>query len=279
MISIRSAISRSVIAGRRPSNAAAAFLQANVPFPPSSSSERNDDSTASFSVRHLSSPAYRRYKLKSISGHKVFKPTIGAHQLGIQTPTLEVARDMGKTMSEMENEPLVVIAEMGNHSARAEVLRRHIMATDFIDYNEACKVEEKIAVENRQGASMFLLSYKCGIAVAMVLGIGAFPMVFHEGIAKAFNTDWVTMDIPPPDELDTMLETGIWTWNWMEPFLGTCSFTLLCLQFTRQQIINLGSKPITKRLIDRRANRLYESYPQYEKHILHNYIETSPLKP
>lgn len=278
MISIRSAISRSVIAGRRPSNAAAAFLQANVPFPPPSSSDRNDDNTASASVRHLSSPAYRRHKLKSLSGHRAFKPTIGAHQHGIQTPTLEVARDMGKTMSEMENEPLVVIAEIGNHRARTEVLRRHIMATDFIDYNEACKMEEKIAVENRQGASMFLLSYKCGIAVAMVLGIGAFPMVFHEGVAMAFNTDMVTMDIPPPDELDTMLETGIWTWNWMEPMLGTASFALLCLQFARQQILNLGLKTTTERLIARRSKRLYESYPQYEKHILHNYVETSPLK-
>lgn len=278
MISIRSAISRSIIGGRRSSNAGAAFLQANVPFPPPSSSDRNDDNTASVSVRHLSSPAYRRYKLKNMNCHKAFKPTIGAHQAGIQTPTLEVARDMGKTMSEMENEPLVVIAEMGNHRARTEVLRRHIMATDLIDYDEACKIEEKIGVENREGASLFMYSYKFGIAVAMVCGIGAFPMVFHKDLAMAFNTDMVTMDIPPPEELDTMLETGIWTWNWMEPLLGTASFTLLCLQFARQQIVKLGLKPTTDRLIERRSDRLYESYPQYSKHILHNYIETSPLK-
>ena len=46
-----------------------------------------------------------------------------------------------------------------------------------------------------------------------------------------FNDVMVTTDIPPPEDLETVLETGSWAWNWMEPPLGQLSFFLLCVQF------------------------------------------------
>jgi len=72
-------------------------------------------------------------------------------------------------------------------------------------------------------------------------------------------------------------ETGAWTWNWMEPILGTLSYTLLTLQVARQGIKNLGMKPYTSRLIEMRAKKLFEAYPQYEKGILHNFVETDAM--
>ena len=45
-----------------------------------------------------------------------------------------------------------------------------------------------------------------------------------------FNERYVTADVPPEKDLETWLEVGSWTWNWMEPPLGTISFVLLCVQ-------------------------------------------------
>lgn len=289
MISIRSAISRSILGGRSSNpNASAAFLQANLPFPISSSSDRTNNDKAAVSmpttsnnaVRYLSSPAFRRHqqKLKDnyqhVRGHK---PSIGAYQSGIQKPSKEVAMDMGKTFCEMENEPLQIIAEIGNHEARAEVLRRHIMAVDDVEWDEAGIKLQQVADKNREGMSLVVLPYKIGIGVALITGIGAFPMVFSVDVAMAFNESMVTMEVPMPSDLDTRLETGAWTWSWMEPVLGTASFTLLAFQYARQQLLNLGLKPFTQLLISKRAKDLCGAFPEYDEGLLHNFVESDSM--
>jgi len=280
MISIRSTISRRIIGGRNPTNAAAAFLQANVPFPSSSSSDRSESNgtVRPASVRCLSSPAYRRYIAKmEKTGVRAAKPSIQASTDGIQVPSLIVAQDMGKVYSEMENEPLVVIAEMRNHGARIEVLRRHIMAVDKINYEKAGVTLDKIMAKNREKLFFFSSPYKIGMFSAIVLGLGAFPMVFSVNTALWFNDIYVTMDVPPPSDLDTFLETGAWSWNWMEPILGTASFSLLCFQYIRQQLLNLGMKPYTQKLIEMRANSLCKAFPDYQEHIIYNFVESDPM--
>jgi hypothetical protein len=181
-------------------------LQANVPFP-STSDRREKDTTNAASVRHntsLTSPAYKRW-VKSSNYGLGQKPSIGAIQPGLQEPTLRVARDMGKTFSEMENEPLIIIAEMGNHHARAEALRRHIMATDYVGYKEAGKTLEKIAKVNQEGLLFFRFPYQAGIFLAVSAGLGALPMVFDVETAKTFNEAVVTMEVPVASEIDTYL--------------------------------------------------------------------------
>ena len=43
-------------------------------------------------------------------------------------------------------------------------------------------------------------------------------------------------------DLETWLEVGAWTWNWMEPPLGTITFVLLCMQLSRSHMqVNLES--------------------------------------
>jgi len=226
------------------------------------------------SVRYLTSPAYRRYLKKQSED---LKPTNPTHEHGIQTPSLEVAKSMPNGCSEMENESLLVIAEMGNHKARCEVLRRHIMKVDTVDYEEAGKTLEEIEKKNRDDIIWAILPYKIGIAVAMISGIGAIPMVFNIDVALWFNHHFVTMEIPEPSDLDTSLETGAWTWNWMEPVLGTASFTLLAFQFSREQIKNLGLKPYTQQLQSIRAKALIKEFPQYDANILHDFVETDRL--
>lgn len=57
-------------------------------------------------------------------------------------------------------------------------------------------------------------------------------------------------------EADTWLEVGSWAWNWMEPPLGQLSFALLCAQFARGSMLNLGSKPYGQWIDNFRANKL-----------------------
>ena len=63
--------------------------------------------------------------------------------------------------------------------------------------------------------------------------LGAFasiPLCFHFQTALWFNEHYVTTEVPPKEDLETILEVGSWTWNWMEPPLGQVSFFLLALQ-------------------------------------------------
>ena len=80
---------------------------------------------------------------------------------------------------------------------------------------------------------MINLPYNIGIAAGVGGGLYSFPMVFDLSTAKWFNKHYVTTDIPPPEDLETMYEVGNWTWNWMEPPLGTISFFILCMQMAR----------------------------------------------
>lgn len=82
---------------------------------------------------------------------------------------------------------------------------------------------------------------------------------------------YVTTDIPEPKDLETVLECGSWTWNWMEPPLGQISFALLCLQFGRAQMQNMGIRPYTDMVLQRRAESLSAKFPQYDSKIIQAY--------
>ena len=88
---------------------------------------------------------------------------------------------------------------------------------------------------------------------------------------------YVTTDVPDDKDLETALEVGSWTWNWMEPPLGQMSFFLLCLQYARAQLGNLGAKPYTAWFLQRRAERVAKTYPQYCANIVESFSEGDPL--
>eukprot|EP00529_Nitzschia_sp_RCC80_P030982 CAMPEP_0113517312 /NCGR_PEP_ID=MMETSP0014_2-20120614/42166_1 /TAXON_ID=2857 /ORGANISM="Nitzschia sp." /LENGTH=294 /DNA_ID=CAMNT_0000414449 /DNA_START=121 /DNA_END=1005 /DNA_ORIENTATION=- /assembly_acc=CAM_ASM_000159 len=247
--------------------------------------------------RFIASPAYRRHLLKKKQQQEQYAKILGGSQIPTgfqkkssafsvdstakpvdhQVPTIEESKEMPTGFSELGNDALLTIAEMGNHTARIEVLKRHIMAVDNVDYQEATKTFKQIAEKNREGVALASLPYKIGITTALVAGFGAIPMVFEVNLAMWFNEGFVTMDIPEPNELDTPLEVGAWTWNWMEPAIGTASFVLLCLQFSREQMKNLGVQPYTVYLKKRRAKMLAKSFPKYDAGILQEFVETDPM--
>jgi len=95
--------------------------------------------------------------------------------------------------------------------------------------------------------------------------------VFSETIAKSFNDYFVTTDVPPSSELDTLLEVGSWTWNWMEPPLGTFSFVLLCMQLARDASNNLGAMTPHMRHKKQMADKLVDAFPKYSKDAVADY--------
>ncbi|GAX26406.1 hypothetical protein FisN_37Hu044 [Fistulifera solaris] len=198
-------------------------------------------------------------------------------QKGYRQPTLEQVAHMPRSPQEMDNQTIVALAAMGDTRANQELVKRHVMTQDRVSYEEATKVFEQIRMKNRENMALLAIPYHIGIATAVSAGFLAIPMVFDLGTAKWFNTDYVTMDVPPPEDLETMLETGNWTWNWMEPPLGTISFTLLALQFSRAQMQNLGIKPYTEAVKSWRGRRLAQAFPQYDANVLIQYSESTDI--
>ena len=87
-------------------------------------------------------------------------------------------------------------------------------------------------------------------------------------MALWFNEHYVTADVAEDKDLETWLEVGGWTWNWMEPVLGTASFVLLALQFSRAQLENLAIRPFTRHMRNQRGLSLVKHYPQYDADLL-----------
>jgi hypothetical protein len=120
-------------------------------------------------------------------------------------------------LPELDNVSLVTLGEMGNSQAREEILKRHVMFTDKVSYETASEKVEEIAAKNRSGMFLLSLPYQIGIAASLTAGLASIPLCFHLPAAEWFNTHFVTTDVPEPKDLETALEVGAWTWNWMEP--------------------------------------------------------------
>jgi hypothetical protein len=173
------------------------------------------------------------------------------------------AQEIIRHPSEMSNELLIQLAYSGDFAACEERLIREIMAVDYLSWEDASKVMLKMKEDNQSGMLMIRTPYKVGLFTSIFAGAASLPMVFSLKTALWFNEDYVTTDVPEPRDLETFLEVGSWTWNWMEPPLGTISFVLLCLQFARNQMSNLGWQPYTGRAQQARAARLVAKYPKY----------------
>lgn len=192
-------------------------------------------------------------------------------------PTLKQVAHMPCSTQEMDNQTIVALAATKDLRANEEYVKRHIMARDHIHYQQACSIFETIRAKNRQGMALLAVPYYVGMTVALTSAVVAIPMVFDLDTAQSFNNDYVTANVPPPEDLETMLETGSWAWSWMEPPLGTISFVLLALQFSRAQMQNLGIRPYTGAIKRWRGGRLARAFPQYDEDVLIQYSESTDI--
>jgi hypothetical protein len=192
-------------------------------------------------------------------------------------PHLGLVDTLPMSVREMDNANLAVLASLRHHDARKEVLKRHIMSIDRVSYDEAEIVFRKIQAKHAEFNNVLSVPYRIGVFTALTAGFLSFPMVFHLQTAEWFNALFVTTDVPEPKDIETFLEVGSWTWGWMEPPLGQISFFLLCLQYSRAQLENLGIKPYTQRVKRYRAERLAQAFPQYDPRALLSYSETCDI--
>ena len=176
----------------------------------------------------------------------------------------------------MSNESIVMLAIQNNHVAREEMLRRDIMRKDKVTWKEANDVVRQMKENVRNILTGGTAPYRVGAVVSCVAGFASIPLVFGHDTVEAFNDAFVTMDSVPESDLATVLEVGSWSWNWMEPPLGTISFFLLCVQYARNQITNIGASqsPYQAFLYRVRRKKLSKLYPQYDRSILNNFCET-----
>jgi hypothetical protein len=195
----------------------------------------------------------------------------------IRKPSIQEAREMARDHCEMNNNMLMELGALGDHDANQERLRREIMAVDDVEWDAAGDKLAEINIANKSGMGLATFPNKLGTAVALVTGVGSIPMVFQLDLALWFNEKYVTTDVPPPADLETWLETGAWTWTWMEPVLGTASFTLLGFQFARAQMLNMRMKPYSDYMLNRRADRLVAAFPEYDSKILREFALTDDL--
>jgi hypothetical protein len=125
--------------------------------------------------------------------------------------------------------------------------------------------------------SIYAFPFKVGFTSALIAGWVSFPLVFHEQTMTWFNHHFVTAELPPPEDMETWLEIGSASWGWMEPVLGQISFFLLCMQFARAQIQNLGIRPYFNWQKKKRADALVKRYPMYNPLFLKMYSECDRL--
>ena len=161
------------------------------------------------------------------------------------------------------NDVLLLLAHSGDDNAASERMLRDIMAVDGLTRDAAEPKLAEMAAAASSGLAFSRLPYRIGIAAALIAGFGSIPMCFDLHTTLWFNEGYVTTDVPEAKDLETWLEVGSWSWNWMEPPLGQASFFLLCLQYSREQMKNIGMKPYTEWLKSRRASKLCEKYPNY----------------
>eukprot|EP00568_Trieres_chinensis_P012258 CAMPEP_0183301856 /NCGR_PEP_ID=MMETSP0160_2-20130417/7842_1 /TAXON_ID=2839 ORGANISM="Odontella Sinensis, Strain Grunow 1884" /NCGR_SAMPLE_ID=MMETSP0160_2 /ASSEMBLY_ACC=CAM_ASM_000250 /LENGTH=272 /DNA_ID=CAMNT_0025464549 /DNA_START=89 /DNA_END=907 /DNA_ORIENTATION=- len=181
------------------------------------------------------------------------------------------------SFKEMDVKSLMTLAALEVAGAHAEILKRHIMSVDGVAYDEAKTKFERIAIHNRKADKLHAVPFLAGMTASLTAAFASFPLCFHESSVKYFNHHYVTADIPDPRDLETALEVGSWAWNWMEPPLGQISFVLLCLQFARSQMQNLGIKPYTAKIKELRAQSLVKEFPQYNAAILTSYSNSVNL--
>jgi len=186
-------------------------------------------------------------------------------------PTLADAKAMPREIYEYPNSVLLEMAAHGDPAASEERMRREIMFVHSCSWEEAEPHLNELKHESRRLFYLTKLPYRFGIVASISAAVASFPLCFHRGTTLWFNDKFVTGDVADAKDLETWLEVGSWSWNWMEPPLGQMSFVLLCLSFARSQMQNIGIRPYTDWWMERRALRLEQRFPQYSKAIVHDF--------
>merc|ERR1719410_3137975 len=151
-------------------------------------------------------------------------------------------------------------------------MKRDIMVKDNLEYQEACKIFEKIEAEN--SSISFSFPNKLGLISSCFAAFVSIPMIFHYPTVHWFNEKFVTTDVPEPKDLETFLEVGSWAWQWIEPLQGSPSFFLICFAFSKAHFNTLGITPLSEAMQEKRASLMIKKFPMYEAETIKMYCKS-----
>ena len=183
-------------------------------------------------------------------------------------------------MFELSNEMLALMARdvsTAAHDVHQERLTRDIMAVDNVEYEEARRKMAEMFMENRAQSWWNRLPNDAGLFVSGAAAVVVVPLVFHFDIGHTF-AEWVDAEWDELPDHHSFAAVGTWTWAWMEPIIGTASFSILCLQLFRERMLALGVKPFSDFMLSRRAQHLVDRYPDYSPAIVRAFSRTQPMR-
>ncbi|KAH8045964.1 hypothetical protein JL720_16540 [Aureococcus anophagefferens] len=117
--------------------------------------------------------------------------------------------------------------------------------------------------------------YRVGIASALIAGFGSIPMCFDLHTTLWFNEGYVATGVPGQGPRG-VARGRLLVLELDGAPLGQASFFLLCLQYSRDQMKNIGMKPYGW-LKERRA-RLVDQFPTYNKIIVADFSRSLMMR-
>ena len=113
---------------------------------------------------------------------------------------------------------------------------------DNIEYDAARERMKEVFRTNYHASAMYELPPFVGLVVSGVAAVVCVPLVFDLETASWFAEQACVDPDEGPGAAPSVATVGSWTWAWMEPMIGTASFSILCLQLFREQMITLAIK-------------------------------------
>ena len=146
-----------------------------------------------------------------------------------------MARLQTSELYELSNEALAIAArDKFAHDVHQERLIRNIMAVDGIEYDDAQEKMKEMFKFNSL-SHLALSPYDIGLFTAAIASFSCVPLVFDIDAATTFAT-YINANFDEVPTNKSFASIGAWSWDWMEPLLGTASFSILCLQLLRSQM-------------------------------------------
>lgn len=202
-----------------------------------------------------------------------------ATRLKAPYPTPDTARSMPRELYEFSNEALALAARWPDaHDVHQERLVREIMTVDGVPYEAAFEKMKEMFHFNSNTSNILIIPLHTGLAIAIIGSLGCIPLVFDYHAATACAE---FLQVDPEHSIPagaSMASVGQYTWSYMEPLLGTASFSILCLQLLRGAMVNMAYQPYIDFVHSYRANTLADAYPEYNRTIVQDFGRSQPFR-
>ena len=186
---------------------------------------------------------------------------------------------MPRFIYEYSNEMLFFAArDPDAHDVHQERLIREIMVVDDVDYERAAEAMREIFRVNLVQSRYLMAPFHAGLGLCAVSAVGCVPLVFDHTAATLFADFVGSTPEAPLARGASNADVGTWTWAWMEPMIGTASFSILCLQLLRSAMMNLAYRPLYTSVLSWRANALADAFPQYDRPIVKDFGRSQPMR-